>query len=158
MPLDETLSKTQKYSYRMPNGRRRQSNTRHANRQRNIQSQMTVQASIVGDTSVVQAEILDVANELEQMEERLTTQIETWKSLCEKSRTQVSKYQKELAKLKKLYLATVKENRKLKDADPLDSSYIMIDGKKYIFDNESFIVYDLDGEPKFNAEMTFKPL
>jgi predicted pyridoxine 5'-phosphate oxidase superfamily flavin-nucleotide-binding protein len=142
----------------MPNGRPRQRNTRHANRQRNIRSQELIEATIVGDSPVVQAQVLDVANELEQMEERFTRQIETLKSLCEKYRNQLTNHKKEMAKLKKLYLATVKENRELKDRDPLECSYIMKDGKKYIFDNESFIVYDLNGEPKFNAEMSFNPI
>jgi len=58
----------------MPNGVRRQRNTRHANRQRNVQIASEVQAQPVEDTPVVQAEAVEgrvyTADEVEAMIER----------------------------------------------------------------------------------------
>lgn len=53
----------------MPNGVRRQRNTRHANRQRNIQRANEVQAHAVQDTPVVQAEAAEVTYSPEEAEE-----------------------------------------------------------------------------------------
>ena len=58
----------------MPNGVRRQRNTRHANRQRNVQRASEVQAEPVEDTPVVQAEAVEgrlyTYDEVEGMLER----------------------------------------------------------------------------------------
>ena len=58
----------------MPNGVRRQRNTRHANRQRNVQIASEVQAEPVEDTPIVQAEAVEgrlyTAAEVEAMIER----------------------------------------------------------------------------------------
>lgn len=58
----------------MPNGVRRQRNTRHANRHRNIQRANEVQAEPVQDTPVVQAEVVEgriyTADEVEGMIDR----------------------------------------------------------------------------------------
>lgn len=58
----------------MPNGVRRQRNTRHANRNRNIQRANEVQAEPVEDTPVVQAQVVEgqlyTADEVEAMIER----------------------------------------------------------------------------------------
>jgi len=58
----------------MPNGVRRQRNTRHANRQRNVQRASEVQAEPVQDTPVVQAEVVEgqlyTRDEVEAMVER----------------------------------------------------------------------------------------
>ncbi len=186
----------------MPNGVRRQRNTRHSNRQRQtacvqavpvgndvpaavvVQAEEVVPEDEITITDETRQELIEMCNEV--CRERMEEQNQHWRGVEKRYRETIRKLERDIANIKKLYSSSLSEIKGMEDAmDEIavaagvpgetenfghykttinymreklsEADEIEINGERYILDNQSYIVYNLDGEPKFNAEMNFTP-
>ena len=84
----------------MPNGRARQSNTRHANRQRTIQQEQVVQASMVNPVIIEQAQQVIVEAQIVNVDD-LEAKIQELQAKIITKENNVKRVKKEISKLKK---------------------------------------------------------
>lgn len=96
----------------MPNGRARQTNTRHANRQRAIQREQVVQASMVNPVVIEQAQQVIVEAQIVNVDE-LEAKIQELQAKIITKDNNIKRVKKELSKLKKETQQIIDNNDKL---------------------------------------------
>ena len=96
----------------MPNGRARQTNTRHANRQRAIQREQVVQASMVNPVIIEQAQQVIVEAQIVNVDE-LEAKIQELQARIITKENNVKRVKKELSKIKKETQQIIDNNDKL---------------------------------------------
>ena len=131
----------------MPNGRGRQSNTRYANRQRTIEREQVVQASMVNPVVIQHAQQVIVEAQIVNVDE-LEAKIQELQARIITKENNIKKVKKELSKIKQETQKIIDNNDALMNAlvelDIVDMKGLDSKTQNFIADNYAFSIKGVD--------------